>query len=58
MAIIVRRFLPKAVFSTHAGTQRRVNWIPAFAGMTGRESSNLRDTRLTRFFLTNSTIGT
>ncbi len=38
--------LPTVVFPPKAGIQRSVRWIPAFAGMTDRVSSYLRDFRL------------
>jgi hypothetical protein len=39
--------MPINVFPARAGIQRSVGWIPAFAGMTVRVSSHLRDTGLT-----------
>ena len=43
---MLRHSIPVNVFPAKAGIQRNVSWIPAFAGMTDRVSSHLRDTRL------------
>jgi hypothetical protein len=50
----VRQSLPTIVFPAQAGIQRSVSWIPAFAGMTDRVSSYLRDPRLANYEVANA----